>query len=198
MPFGYYWRPVGWHDGNLVLGGSRSTIPGPIESFQVVNPSNGRIVATLDDPSCRPSNSLPTHAGIACWADYRDASTNWWKLRVGTIDWSGKLTIFSTTGVFKGGASISPDGRYLLAGPELAGLKLISSPATGSAVVLIPFVGGEANGGGWFDSTHVVINDFGGGPDNRPTALLVLDIRTQAVNTLAERMALVGRLPAGF
>jgi hypothetical protein len=207
MSFGNYWRPVGWHGGNLVLGGSTDTFPirygglplGPMESLQVMNPSNGRIVATFDDPSCRPAGSLPTHAGLACSANYIDALTNDWKMRVGTIDWSAKVITFSTTGVFKGGVSISPDGRYLLAGFDRDGtMKLISSPSTGGTVAILPGVGGFAGGGGWLDSTHVVIRNLDGGPNNLPPALLVVDIQTQSVTTLVERMALVGRLPGGL
>jgi hypothetical protein len=199
VAYGNYWWPFGWHAGNLVLAGSPDGYPGWAQSLQVMNPSNGRIVAALESSSCRPAGSLPTQGGLACWANYRDPLSDRWQMAVGTIDWSGKVTIFSTTGAFKGGLSISPDGRYLLAGFDSDGtIKLISSPATGGTAVILPGVEGSAGGGGWLDSTHAVIGGISGGPQNLPPSLALVDIRARSATTLVERMYLVGRLPGGL
>jgi hypothetical protein len=199
VAYGSYWWPFGWHAGNLVLAGSPDRNPGWVESLQVMNPSNGRTVAALGSSSCGPAGSLPTQAGLACWANYQDPLSGRWEMAAGTIDWSGKVTIFSTTGVFKGGLSISPDGRYLLAGFDRDGtMKLISSPAMGSTAVILPGVHGWASTGGWLDSVHVVIGAIAGGPENRAPGLMVVDIQAQSATTLVERMYLVGRLPGGL
>jgi hypothetical protein len=201
--FGSYWRPVGWHAGSLVLAGSSHPVPwlaahlpfGPVDRFQVLNPSNGQIRATLGDSGCEPLPSLPANAGVPCMVQYRGVTKRDTTWGLGIVNWSGKVTMFPTAGQFIRGASVSPDGNNLLVGYSDGSSKLLSSPATGSTEVSVTGVGGHGgHGGGWLDSTHVLFNRGGG---NVP-ALMVVDIQTRSASLLVERMYLAGRLPGGL
>jgi hypothetical protein len=200
---GLYRWPVGWHAGHLIMGLYSNPIPfldaaplpEQIESLQVLDPTSGRILAVLGDPSCAPVPSLPTQAGVACASKAAD-------LGVGIIDWSGIVTIFSRAGYSD--LSISPDGRYILAeAPAGGGMTLISSPATGSVIRDLG-EGGYPYGGGWLDSSHVVVYRPGS------SDLAVVDIQDESMTPLTAftfptpgqtpppPMLLVGALPGGF
>ncbi len=191
----YRW-PAGWHAGNLLVGsdstpnptfGFYSALPTRITSLQLIDPSTGREVATLNNGSCEPMSSLPTAAGLACATS---------SLAVGRIDWSGNATIFANGDAFTGGASLSPDGTQLLASGTGALLKLISSPETGSRVTTLgttyPEAGGYPGDGGWLDEFHVVYRRAG-----TPNQFIV-DVRSQAVVALPPQTVLAVRLPGGF
>lgn len=187
----YRW-PVGWHGGNLIVGsngtispdvGFYAPLPYRIDVMQLLDPSSGRVIATAGDDTCRPQSSLPTAAGVACETGGG---------AVGTIDWTGKATIFATGDVFTGGASISPDGGQLLASGGGAILRLIGSPSSGSTEKSMGTTyaqggGGYPGDGGWLDPTHAVYRRAGS------TAQMVVDLATQVDVALP-----AGYVMAGF
>jgi hypothetical protein len=196
-PAGVYRWPAGWHSGNLVMGVSPSSNPSlyldtplaaPLARLELLDPTSGRIIASLGTSACTPTLTLPTPAGIACTGTNSNG--------VGTIDWSGKTTIFSTD-LYSSG-SISPDGRYVLAETITFGiLRLISSPSAGGGVVEVGGSAGSGNGGdpgvgGWLDASHVVVRRIGS------MDLLVVAIPGGSMTPLVSLWALVGALPGGY
>jgi hypothetical protein len=196
-PPGVYRWPAGWHAGNLVMGVSPNSnaseyletpLAAPLARLELLDPTSGRVIASLGTSACAPTLALPTAAGIACTGPNSNG--------FGTIDWSGKTTIFSTD-LYSSG-SISPDGRYVLAETITDGImKLIGSPSAGGTVVQVggsahSGSGGDPGVGGWLDASHVVVRRIGS------RDLVVVAIPGGTFTPLATAMALVGALPGGY
>lgn len=185
----YRW-PAGWHGGDLLVGSDGTADPGfgfyaplpyRITEFQLLDPTTGGVVATLGDSGCLPQSSLPSPGGVAC-----ETSVG----AVGAIDWSGKTTIFATSDVFTGGASLAPDGKRLAASGSGAVLHIISHPATGGTESNAG--GGYPGDGGWLDANHVVVRGAGSPGQS------VIDLQSGGNFGLPSQTVLAARLPGGY
>jgi hypothetical protein len=180
--------PVGWHGPRLVLEtfhglGNYYGVYGPLvqpDTFVLMDPGTGSVIARLGSPSCRPEASLPSAAGFICESP---------SLPVTATDWTGNTPAYSAR-MGSGPASLSPDGAHVAAFGG-AFIKIFTSAAHGGGETTTS-ADGYPGYGGWLDNTHVVYR-----PRSSPFQS-ILDVTSGTTTEIVRDGVLVARLPAGF
>jgi hypothetical protein len=166
--------PMGWHQGELVLGVwaacTNQQVPNP-KALHLVDASTAVRQVSVGDASCVPG-AWPSPAGVACYASANP--------QVRVYDWTGKLV---TTIYMQAATELSPSGDLLMLG--YGGTSANTSVISIDGRTIVGFTQGQI-GCLWIDDSHVLA----------PGA--VISYPSGTVTLLAQTGICAGRFPGGL